>query len=63
MRVNTWLELFVRTAGTIFGKVRYSKEASKAASDFGNMFYRHLPDLQYLFSAMDWIRPSRSGGL
>ena len=41
-RVNTWLGVVCLNQEEYSGKVRYSKEALKAALDLGNMFYKNM---------------------
>lgn len=41
-RVNTWLGVVCLNQGEYSGKVRYSKEALKAALSMGNNFYKNL---------------------
>lgn len=41
-RVNTWLGVVCLSQGEYSGKVRYSKEALKAALRMGNNFYKNL---------------------
>ena len=40
--MNTWLGVVCLNQEEYSGKVRYSKEALKAALDLGNMFYKNM---------------------